>query len=504
MSRQEAAPGKVLFVTGKLAERSLRETLRRMEPDFPYEVAVMKITVAALMTPEWIARFLDPPADAELILLPGLCRGEVGPLREKCGVPVEKGPDDLRGIPRYFGLKAAKRSYGGYDIEILAEINNAAERPVEELLAEADHYAESGADVIDVGCTPGASFPGLGELVGELRGRGHRVSVDSFDGEEIRTAVDAGAELVLSVNRSNLEVARDLGAAVVAIPDFDGPLESLDATIERLEAWGTPYAIDPVVEPIGFGFARSLGRFVAARERYPEAEMMMGIGNLTELTDADTTGVNAILVGFCQELGVRRVLTTEVIPWARGAVREVDIARRLMHFAVTTGELPKHLDDRLLTVKDADPSHPDRRELEALQEQITDPNFRIFLDGERIYVFNADLFVSGTDVQELFGKLGVEEGGHAFYLGRELQKAHTALHLGKAYRQEGELSFGYLTAPPASDAGERTELTYSRRRSRERARELDARGPAEDGPPGDGPPGDGPPEDATAGDGAGR
>src|SRR2546422_5792329 len=70
----------------------------------------------------------------------------------------------------------------------------------------------------------------------------------------------------------------------------------------------------------------------------------MGIGNITELTAADTTGVNALLVAICEEVGVRAVLTTEVIPWARGAVREIDIARRLMHHAVTRQALPKGVD----------------------------------------------------------------------------------------------------------------------------------------------------------------
>ena len=67
----------------------------------------------------------------------------------------------------------------------------------------------------------------------------------------------------------------------------------------------------------------------------------MGIGNLTELTAADSTGVNALLIAVCQELGVRAVLTTEVIPWARGAVREVDVARRLMHYAVDAAHDPE-------------------------------------------------------------------------------------------------------------------------------------------------------------------
>ena len=75
--------------------------------------------------------------------------------------------------------------------------------------------------------------------------------------------------------------------------------------------------------------------------------MLMGVGNLTELTAADSTGINAVLMAICQELGVRAVLTTEVIPWARGAVREIDVARRLMHYAVTERTIPKGVDDRL-------------------------------------------------------------------------------------------------------------------------------------------------------------
>src|SRR5205814_7985833 len=124
------------------------------------------------------------------------------------------------------------------------------------------------------------------------------------------------------------------GARVVAVPELGGPLETLDPTLETLARRGVPYLIDPVLEPIGHAFMASLERYAEVRRRHPEAEMLMGIGNLTELTAADSTGVHAILIGICQELGVRSVLTTEVIPWARGAVREIDVARRLMHYAV--------------------------------------------------------------------------------------------------------------------------------------------------------------------------
>jgi len=466
-----AAPRRVLFVTGKLAEPALRRTITQMAPAFAWEVAVLKITVAALMTTAWIARFLEVPGDTDLILIPGLCEGDPAVIAQRVGVPVQKGPKDLRQIPEYFGRAAAARDYGAYDIEIVAEVNNAPRLAREAIRAEAEHYRTSGADVIDIGCTPGREFPELGDVVRELVSAGMRVSVDSFDPAEIRTAVGAGAELVLSVNGSNLDVARDIAGTktrVVVIPDFGQGLDTLEPSVGALERWGVPYVIDPVIEPIGFGFMRSLERYAETRRRYAGAPLFMGIGNITELTAADTTGVHALLVAICQELGVRAVLTTEVIPWARGAVREIDVARRLMHHAVTQKTLPKGVDDRLVTLKDPAILVYTEAELRELQRAVTDPNFRIFADRDTITVFNSETFVRGTDIHEIFAQLDVDEATHAFYLGRELTKAKLAITLGKTYRQEGALQWGYLT-PPDDRGPEHVKLTQRSARVRSRA-----------------------------------
>jgi dihydropteroate synthase len=231
----------------------------------------------------------------------------------------------------------------------------------------------------------------------------------------------------------------------VLIPDTPDDHDSLEATIAHLERLGKPYLVDPIIEPIGAGFAASLGRYLEVRRRHPEAEMFMGIGNLTELTEADSTGVTATLVGFCQELGIRNVLTTEVIDWAHGAVREAVLAAQLMHFAQEQGTPPKHVDGRLLTVKDEDLRPYEESELRELHAQVTDPNFRIFADSDWIYVFNAELFVKGTNFNEIFDELGVDEPTHAFYLGKELMKATLARALHKNYRQESPLDWGYMS-----------------------------------------------------------
>ncbi|MGC4005285.1 MAG: hypothetical protein QM811_20060 [Pirellulales bacterium] len=109
--------------------------------------------------------------------------------------------------------------------------------------------------------------------------------------------------------------------------------------------------LDPILEPIGMGFAASLNRYFETRKRYPDAELFMGIGNLTELTDADSAAINVLLLGYCQELGIRGVLTTQVVNWARNSVRECDLARRLSAFAVRKRTIPKHREPRLIPLR---------------------------------------------------------------------------------------------------------------------------------------------------------
>ena len=441
------------FITGRLAESSLRNLLTKFseELDLVYSIQVMPITVAALLTPKWIAPRLDVPPETTKILLPGYCEGDLAPVEEVAGLPVERGPRDLRQLPEYLGGQAsAPKDYGGQDIEILAEINHAPRLTTSEILAEARRLGDDGADIIDIGCVPGEIWSGVAESVRALRDEGHRVSIDSMEPAEIGPAVEAGAELVLSVNSTNREAALDWGCEVVVIPDDPATLAELDSTIDFLAAAGVPMRIDPVLEPIGFGFAASLERYFHVRSRYRDAEMMMGIGNLTELTEVDSAGINLLLLALCEELGIRSVLTTQVINWARGSVRECDIARRLAYYAVRNSLLPKHVDAGLVMLRDAKLYPIENDELEDLAAQIKDSNYRIFADNCLVHLVGSRLHLAERDPFLLFEKLLATgpknlDASHSFYLGYEMCKAATAMTLGKQYRQDEALDWGWLT-----------------------------------------------------------
>jgi dihydropteroate synthase len=451
--RVNAPRPRIHFVTGRLAEHSLRQVLEKLAPrvGFDHTVQVLNITVAALMTTPWIARRLAVPPGADRVIIPGACRGPLEAFATVTDVPVERGPDDLRRLDEFFGQQSRDRSdYGRFDIEIIAEINHCPRLALPAILAEARRLAAAGADRIDVGCEPGDVWGGVADAVRMLVAEGFAVSVDSLEPREIAAATRAGATLVLSVNSSNVAAAADWGVEVVAIPDVPATLEGFDATIEQLDRAGVRFRLDPVLEPIGFGFAASLGRYLDVRRRFPDAEMMMGVGNLTELTDVDSAGVNALLIGFCQEAGIRSVLTTQVIHWAASSVRECDLARRLAWHAVTHRTLPKHVEPGLVTLRSGKPQAHGDATLATLAAAIRDPNFRIFAERGEVHLVGAGLHLASRDPFALFKQLEAAgrddvDPGHAFYLGYEMAKAVTALTLSKDYRQDQALDWGHLT-----------------------------------------------------------
>jgi dihydropteroate synthase-like protein len=448
---------RIHLITGKLAEpavRSIVDALSR-ELGFHYVVECLPITVAALMTSKWLLRQWQPPEGATRVLLPGYLADQLDAVRAQWRIPVDCGPKDIRDLPSYFGMKPRRgEDYGQYSIEILAEINHAPRLSTKELLKEARQLREDGADVIDLGCSPGERWRDVAASVRCLREEGMRVSIDTFDPWEAGEATKAGACLVLSVNQTNRQAAVDWGCEVVIVPDdVKAGLDSLSETAQFLESRGVRFRLDPVLEPIGCGFAASLQRYHQARQRWPEAAMMMGIGNLTELTDCDSAGINTLLLGYCAELRIDSVLTTQVINWAKTSARECDLARRLVHYSVTMGIPPKHLEPRLVMLRDPEVHQYPAGTIDHLARSIKDNNYRILVDASEIHLFSAGVHLRGTDPFELMERLmafpqskGLDPS-HAFYLGFELSKALTALTLGKQYEQDEALNWGMHTRP---------------------------------------------------------
>ena len=448
---------RIHFVTGRLARRSLEAVLSQLAPSagFEFTIETMPITVAALMTTDWICRRLEVPPGTTEVVLPGYCEGELEILQSKAGVPVRKGPRDLRQLPKFFQLGTSPAGYGEFDLEIIAEINHCPRLSLSEIRTAAASLSRDGADIIDLGCEPGSTWSEIDSAVKALREDGCRVSVDSFNIREIELAVGAGAELVLSVNSTNRRAAADWGVEVVVVPDESRSLREFDETIDFLAEAEVPLRIDPVLTPIPFGFSDSLGRYLEVRRRYPDAEIMMGVGNLTELTDADSAGINTLLLGFCQEQRIGSILTTQVINWARTSVQECDLARRLMFHSVREQVLPKHLEPRLIMLRDEQPNEMSVEELANLAEELKDPNYRIFVSAGEIHLVSSGLHLHNRDPFLLMDELcrsGADgemprnlNPAHAFYLGYELCKAKTAITLGKKYTQDETLDWGLAT-----------------------------------------------------------
>jgi dihydropteroate synthase-like protein len=442
------------FVTGRLAETAVRNVVSDLaaQRNFKWSLQVLPITVAALMTARWLLRHLVIPPEATQIILPGYLENELSAIQKEVSLPVTCGPKNILDLPQTFGLeKQHAADYGAYDIQIIAEINHANRLGLRELIEIAQNLVSDGADIVDLGCTPDQPWNQVGRVVKELKNLGLRISIDSFDPLEVAAACDSGAELVLSVNSQNCDVAADWATEVVIIPDTPEDFSSLEATANRMDRVGVPYRLDPILSPICLGLSDSLVRYARCRAAFPEAPMMMGIGNVTELTDSDSAGINTLLLGFCQELSIRSVLTTQVINWARSCVRECDLARRLVYHAHRTGVPPKHLEPNLVVLRDPKLREFTHQSVAEIGGAIKDHNFRIFTVGGKIHAICRGLHAIGNDPFEVMQQVmsspvaGSIDPGHAFYLGFEMCKALQAITLGKNYEQDESLRWGYLT-----------------------------------------------------------
>ena len=470
---------RILFLTGHLAHDSLcRELEGLSKREFTYQVHDLGLSVAALMTADMVRRRLPDAMGADRIVVPGLCGGDPAALSEQFGVPVVRGPKDLKDLPEFFGARGAPPDLSQHSVAIFAEIVDAPNMTVAEIVARAERYRADGADVIDLGCLPGVAFEHLEDAIAALHAEGFQVSVDSLEADELLRGGRAGADYLLSLKQSTLWLAQEIASVPVLIPERPGDLNSLFAAAEALRRQNRRFLADAILDPIHFGFTESILRYHELRRRLPEAEIMMGTGNVTELTDADTTGISAILLGIISELEISAILTTEVSPHARTAVREADLARRVMHAARRDGNLPRRYHPGLMALRDRKPFPYTAEEIAATAAAVKDANFRIQLSQDGIHVFNRNGLHRATDPFALYPHLKVDEdASHAFYLGVELARAQIAWQLGKRYLQDNPLDWGVAVAVPEPDSARPTDRhgyqqagTTLQRRKRKKAK----------------------------------
>ncbi len=436
----------LLFLTGKLAEKRLHQVLEEMQPtEFSYSVVQLGLKVAALMTGEMIQRRLKDTMGADKVILPGRCRGDLDALTNTFGIPFERGPDELKDLPAYFGKIAKQPDLSLYDLNIFAEITDAPHMSIDAILTQAKYYRGEGADVIDIGCLPDTPFPHLEASIQALKSEDFQVSIDSLNPDDLLRGGKAGADFMLSLSESTLWIADQVSAEPILIPETHGDLASLTRAMQAMDKKARSYYVDPILDPIHFGFTESIQRYYQVRQQHPQAKLLMGIGNITELTHADTVGINTVLLGICSELEITAILATQVSRHACTAIREADRARRIMYAANAMQSLPKHIDDSLMALHDTSPYPYNHDEIVELAAEIRDPSYRIQTTEKGIHIYNRDGLITADDPFDLFPKLDLNDDcGHAFYLGVQLARAQVAQQLKKRFVQDELLNWGCI------------------------------------------------------------
>jgi len=516
---------KVLLVTGLLAEKTVKGYGE--ESSVETDVFAVKVPVAALLSPEQIAKALKNAGvqGFDVILVPGLMRGDAAVISEAVGTPTFKGPSYAADLPTVLDalervklstvtpacdlmgdelrqkalreleaveensdalLKNAGNMLIGdlavgkdFPMRVLAEIVDATLMPDEEIQWLARHFVENGADLIDVGMVAGESRPADARRGVEAvkKAVDVPVSIDTLDPDEIREAVAAGADLILSVDAGNLkQVATFAGdVAAVAIPTnqregyfprkTEERIRFLEDIMKKARALGMKRLMaDLILEPSNV--LESMVAFRNFASRNPDVPLFVGVSNVTELFDADSVGINALLARLSAEVNASMLLATEKSSKAKGTVKEEVTAAKMMFLAKRRDSVPKDLGIDLLVLKDKR-NHEEayNKSLEAdaqvtiakesVEPAVLDPKgvFRIIVDrnAETIVALHfataeaekPNNIIKGETAEAVYAKIVeadlVERLDHAAYLGSELAKAEVALKTGKEYIQDSPL-----------------------------------------------------------------
>ncbi len=447
---------RIVLVTGSLAEPRVKRIADELSSDnMEPVVASVGVKVAALMTTEIVERRLKLPERADRVIMPGRFRGDLDRLSDHFGTRFERGPEEIADLPEYLGQAARKIDLSEQDVKIFGEIVDATLMTPEQIVERARKYRADGADVIDLGCLPDSPFPHLEAAIAALHADGAKVSVDSFSPEELSRATRAGADYLFSLSEKTISIVDEGPAAPILISAGAADMDSLDRVIDIMIAKGRPFYADPILDPIHYGFTASVARYYDLRKRRPDIPILMGIGNVTELTDADTTGINAILMGMCSELNITAVLAVQVSPHCRTAIKEFDRARREFFAARKANALPQGFGSGLMALRDRKGFASTPEEIKSLASEIRDHNYRIEVADDGVHIYNRDGHHVSDDPFQLYPHLDTRaDPGHAFYLGVETARAEIAYRLGKRYAQDEPLEFGVVaeTKGSADDA----------------------------------------------------
>jgi dihydropteroate synthase-like protein len=516
---------KVLLITGLLAEKAVESYAK--ESHVQTEVFTLNMAVAALLSPQQIAQALKEKnvSNFDLILVPGLMRGDTSAIADAVGTPTFKGSRYAADLPTVLDalgrvelstvtpacdllreelrqkalqeLEAVEKNrdallknsgnmlVGGlavgrdFPMRVLAEIVDAALMPTSEIQRLAKHFVDMGADLIDVGMVAGESRPADAKRAVEAVKSvvSMPVSIDSLDPYEIKTGVAAGADLILSVDAGNIEQVAQFASdvAVVIIPTnqregvFPAKAEDrilfLEEIMEKAKELGMKRLLaDLILEP-----SNVLESMIAFRDfgvKHPDLPLFVGVSNVTELFDADSVGINALLARLSSEVNASMLLATEKSSKAQGTVREETVAAKMMFLAKKRDSVPKDLGIDLLFLKDKRKhEEPYNLQMEAgaqvtmadkaVEPAVVDPQgvFRIIVDRNAgnivaLHFATAEAgkpsnTVKGVTAEAVYAKI-VEMGlvaqlDHAAYLGSELAKAEVALKTGKDYVQDNPL-----------------------------------------------------------------
>jgi len=520
---------RVLLVTGALAEAEVRRHTEGLSHSFEVHalpVTVAAFITPGYAAKQLGGLDLS---SFDMILLPGAVSGDVSPVEEATGVPTYKGPIHAADLPLVMRddielsrtepadvfiadtlrskaieeIEAADRDWRrvleergglvlgraerrvpvgpGFPMRVAAEIVNAPLLEPVQVTRRAAYYESMGADLIDIGMLAHdprpESIQGIVEAV--RRATDMPISIDSLEPAEIVAAVGLGVDLVLSLDAGNIEEAAPLlgDTAAVVLPtniregvlprDAGERVEMMHRNIALARENGVENIIaDLVVEPLlRPGLMEALKAYQLFHAEEPETPILFGIGNVSELIDADSTGVLATVAALATEVGADMLHVPEYSVKNRGGVREAVEASRMMFLAERRGTLPKDLGVDLLVLKEKrwveEPyrGHPEAETIKGAPETGFSPDrkgwFRIAVDrglGEIAAVHyplgekEPDVVVKGGDSREIYQTI-IKEGlvsnlDHAAYLGRELEKAYIALVLGRSYVQERPLFDG--------------------------------------------------------------